>query len=305
MRMRSILLAGLGVLALCTCNVWADDDPIDTFQTFFTDLDSLKVTRTNYTTFTFRAQFHELGDLYESFYTVFSPCNYLNFSAWDYEAHLWKREAYCCPFPFLYVANYDAKLKEKLLSLKKYDRFEATGEIRSTFDGMPWIQILSIKKLDGRHSKKSIHHLGNGFDYKRKGDYVNAMIEFTAAHDDSLPDSVKALLHKEEGIFYFLEADYRKASRSFWKAVWLMDEPDEETEYYAKKATLLWESRAGLRMNVAETQIVDHMTAMIRSGEDLRPAVAVETTSEQPEVMEEMPDVETPEPESTKSGEGG
>lgn len=305
MRMRSILLAGLGVLALCTCNVWADEnDPIDTFQTFFSDLDSLKVTRTTYTTFTFRAQFHKLGDMYESFYTVFSPTNYFNFSAWDYDAHLWKREAYCCPFPFLYVPKYDSKLKKKLLSLKKYDRFEATGEIRSTFDGMPWIQVTSLKKLDGRHSRKSIRHLSEGYAYKKKGDYVNAMIEFTAAHADTLPDSVKALLHKEEGVFYFLEGQYRKASRSFWKAAWLMEKPDEETEYYAKKATLLWESQAGLRMNVAETQIVEHMTAMIRSGED-RPAVAVETSSERPEVMEEEPDVETTDPESAKSNEGG
>jgi tetratricopeptide (TPR) repeat protein len=194
------------------------------------------------TSVTFRAQFHKMTDVYSPFYTVFNPSGYLNFSAWEYNAPLWTKAGYKSDFPFLYIEKRDYRLADQVLELEPYTRFEATGLIRSTFNNTPWIQVTSIKTIPRYMTKNAIQHMAKGYARKKKGDHINAVLEFSQAYSEELPREVQVLIRKEEGKSLFILGKYPEAVVAFEQAQRLLrGKKDSEVELLLKEAMAMTE----------------------------------------------------------------
>jgi len=128
------------------------------------------------------------------------------------------------------------------MSLSKFARFEATGEIRSTFDNKPWILVTSIREIPNSLTGKTIRHLARGYRYLKAEDHLNAVLEFNRAFSETLPEKVKALIHKEEGASLFALELYSDACCALEKAADLQgDAKNPEIDSLMKKAKALSE----------------------------------------------------------------
>ena len=126
------------------------------------------------------------------------------------------------------------------MQLSGYSRFEATGEVRSTFNNIPWIQVTGIKEIPRALSKKTIGNMARGFAYKKRGDHLKATLEFAKAYSDKLPVDVQYLIRKEEGRCLFVIGSYSESVDALEDALDILEstdgKKDEETEFLLKEA---------------------------------------------------------------------
>jgi hypothetical protein len=246
------------------------------------------------TMLTFRGQFHRFNDVYSPFYTIFNSQSYLNFSMWNYQAPLWEKEQYKTDFPYLYVDKKDRELCEQMMELKQYTRVEFTGEVRSTFNSIPWIQVLSVKTLPRALSRNTIAHMARGFSFKKKGDNVNASLEFGKAWSNTAPYQVQYLIRKEEGRTLFIIGSYAEAVKALEHAVDILEDylngRDEETKFLLKEA-------------YAMLDYEEKMTNQTWEEEEEEEA-AEEEWVEEPEPEEEVVVEEKPQPKEEEAEEG-
>lgn len=237
-------LAVMGIFALTmSVGIAADEDKkveeqtdrILTIEEIQKSPESYKATR-----LTFRGQFNRFNDVYSPFYTIFNSSSYLNFSVWTYSAPLWVKEVYKTDFPYLYVDKKDRKLSDQMMKLKQYSRVEFTGEIRSTFNNIPWIQVKSIRELPRALNRSTIAHMARGFSYKKKGDNVNASLEFGKAWSNTAPFEAQYILRKEEGRALFIIGSYAESVKALEHAMDILEDDlegkDEETKFLLKEA---------------------------------------------------------------------
>ena len=135
----------------------------------------------------FRGQFCGQGQIFAPFYTCFSMPSYVNFSAWEFDAPLWKEAAFNDLFPLLYLPTNRSGMVKAFNSLKMFDRFEAVGEIRSDFSGKPWICITKLKRIDDKLNRNAIRHINRGYKAKDAHDHLGTAFHFSAAFGDELP----------------------------------------------------------------------------------------------------------------------
>ena len=101
------------------------------------------------TPITFEARFHRLGEIFQPFYTPFDSFSFGNFAAWDMDAQLDQEGPFVDHCPTLYVdRQMKAKTMKCVAELKPYQRFRATGIVRSVFAGRPFIEVTSIEPCD-------------------------------------------------------------------------------------------------------------------------------------------------------------
>jgi len=231
---KGLLSLAVLVVFMSVISLGFADDKLNSENRFFTfdemqeDLDALTSTQAILRKITFRGQFYRFGKIYCPFFTCFTSTNYMNFSAWDFDAPLWEKKAFNDYFPTLYISKFDSKLINSALKLQQFDRFEAVGEIRCSFEGRPWVNITSLKLLDGRNLKNSLQHVYLGFKAKEKGDLLNTAIEFSKAWKKSLPRYTKARIRKEEGTALYKLEDYKGANTSLREAYNFYGKADAE-----------------------------------------------------------------------------
>jgi len=231
----------LGMMAICTPAVpaldeqgaGAEENKILTLEHIKANPDSMKAT-----VITFRGQFHTFNEVYSPFYTPFNSTTHLNFSAWEYDAPLWVKEAFKRDFPYIYVDKRNHELCGEILKYKTYMRFEASGTIRSTFNNIPWIQITSIKKRPKALNRTTLAHMARGYHYLSKEKYLSGVLEFSQAYSKDLPVPVQGLIRKEEGKALFKIGSYAEAVDVLEKAIRLFGKKTEdlELEFLLKEA---------------------------------------------------------------------
>lgn len=292
-------LAVMGIFALTmSVGIAVDEDKkveeqvdrILTLEEIQTNPESYKATK-----LTFRGQFNRFTDVYSPFYTIFSSSSYLNFSMWTWNAPLWVREVYKTDFPYLYVDKKDRKLCEQMMQLKQYTRFELVGEIRSTFNNIPWIQVQSIRNLPRALNRNTIAHLARGFSYKKKGDNVNASLEFGKAWSNNAPYETQYIVRKEEGRALFVIGSYAESVKALEHAMEVLEDDlngkDEETKFLLKEAYAM--------LDYEERLTEQRLEEEEEWEEDAEEEWVEEPEPEEEEVVEE----EEPQPEEEEEAE--
>jgi hypothetical protein len=233
-------MAVLGLLAFFTCPAIAQEQELQkskvlTFEQLLANPNAFKTA-----TVTFRGQFHKLSGVFSPFFTLYTPSGYLNFSAWEFSAPLWKKEVFKADFPFLYISKGNRSLCEKVSNMKPFVRFEAIGVVESTFNDIPWIQVKVMKELPLGLNKGTIRHMAKGYAFKAKDNHLNAAIEFSKAYAKDLPEHVRILIRKEEGKSLYVVGSYPEAVDAFEDVIdWMGREKDTEVEFLLKEAVAM------------------------------------------------------------------
>jgi hypothetical protein len=190
----------------------------------------------------FTLTFHQYTQVYNPYFTRFVPERYLNFAAWGDEQEIWKVEEYSRDFPFLFVAKKARNLSD-FLKLKRFDRVQVIGEIKDIFKGKPWIELYSIKPLDGKITEKSLVHRVRGDMAMKKNRPRIAVKEYNLALSvKDLPDMYAYGVMKDLGMALYRTRDYASARKVFAKLSKLQPE-DKDAKVLAKQSAAREQAR--------------------------------------------------------------
>jgi hypothetical protein len=147
----------------------------------------------------FAAQFHKLGRVANPFYTKFESDWYLNFSVWGDGAPLWEKPVYKTNFPYMFVRR-GSESAQAMLGAPLYSRWIFTAEVVDVFNGMPWIEVTGVKRLETQLDEPALVHLVKGAMLRDLGRFDVAAQEFRAADHKGLPVSVRIFAMREEAL---------------------------------------------------------------------------------------------------------
>lgn len=131
-----------------------------------------------------------------SFFTRFEPDQWLNFSGWADEAALWEKKAFDSDFQHMFIRRTSGDYKI-IAAAAIYDRFAVSGVVREVLKGKPWIEIVSVRKLQEKITEGCLVHLVKGLTLRDHRRYDAAAREFEAADGESLPVAVRLLAMRE------------------------------------------------------------------------------------------------------------
>jgi len=147
----------------------------------------------------FTVQFASLGRMSNPFFTKFTPTDFTNFYAWADEQPIWQQPAYEDVFGMLFLSKNSKKL-DRLFSLQLYQRIHATGIVRNTFQGVPWIEVLDFDVLGEHLDTATLTHLSRGEKMMSQRLWQRAMAELTLAPGKAVPPHATRAAHKNLGI---------------------------------------------------------------------------------------------------------
>lgn len=177
----------------------------------------------------FTVQFASLGRLSNPFFTKFTPTDYANFYAWGDEQQIWQEPAYNDVFGTLFLSKVDPQL-ESLYSLRLYQRLQCTAVVRNTFQGMPWIEVLSFETLDGQLDTAVLTHMHRGESLMAQRLWQRAITELSRASGAGVPKVVTQAAHKNLGICLLRMGESQAAIGYLKSASTLSDGRDFEIE---------------------------------------------------------------------------
>lgn len=85
--------------------------------------------------------------IWSHYYTPFVPEDYLSFSLWPVDARVWELEGRLQAVPTLYMRKTNEEMQE-LLAVRPYDRVLITGNLKSDYEGRPWIEVHSVDVIE-------------------------------------------------------------------------------------------------------------------------------------------------------------
>lgn len=147
----------------------------------------------------FVMQFHRLGTIDNPFYTPFEKESYVNFSCWGDEMPLWDKDVYKNDFPYLFVER-NTELSQMITKARLYDRMVVVARIEAIFRGKPWIEVVSIEPLEESMTEPALVHLVKAFTLKRVRRWDAAAAEFQLSCAPGLPDPIKVMSLREQGL---------------------------------------------------------------------------------------------------------
>lgn len=103
-------------------------------------------------------QFRSTLDGWNPFLTRFTPRAWLGFGAWADESFTWEARVFDDPCARLF-ARRGSRAAEALARLLPYDRCEAVVTVDSVFLDEPWIEVLSVRRLEGQVGEGTILHV--------------------------------------------------------------------------------------------------------------------------------------------------
>ncbi len=125
-------------------------------------------------------QFTEKRAAFNPYFTAFSPDRFDNFAAWHDAAELWDREQYKKPYGFFFVVR-NSPAADALKDLSQRTRFSCKAVVRSVFRGEPWFEITEVKPHPEAVSAATVKAGFLGMQAFDKGDYPEALKQFSAA----------------------------------------------------------------------------------------------------------------------------
>ena len=109
-------------------------------------------------TFEFEGRFSNHSEIFQPFFTMFDDHLFTNFTVWDVNNNLANYDEYRNSFALLYLNRHKGEQMETLFKLGKYQRFRATGVVRSIFAGRPFIEVIDIVALDVQYTPQAHAH---------------------------------------------------------------------------------------------------------------------------------------------------
>jgi hypothetical protein len=143
--------------------------------------------------------FHGPRDIYNPYYTLFEPANYLNFAAWTADQPIWNRDAYVGDYALFYVDRKNSALEHAMVSMKPYTWFKARCIVKSTAQGHAWIEVLSVVSVAATFDKADLRHLVRANVLASGGEFDRALLEFGMAKMIGAPAKFVARYHADEG----------------------------------------------------------------------------------------------------------
>jgi len=184
-----------------------------------TDLDRIRASSDSFkgVEVLFIGRFHKVGELFNPFYTHFTPDEYVNFSVWGQHARLWEQEGVLSDFPSCYISNRNVKI-DRFLSLERLDTVLWTGISRSSLGGEAWIEITGFWQMDGTLNSDHTRDIRRGEDMIAMGDWMGASAIFSRLAESGLPDVYGTFVEKRAAESLLMSGDYLGALRYIKRA---------------------------------------------------------------------------------------
>jgi hypothetical protein len=165
----------------------------------------------------FIGRFHEIGNLFNPFYTHFTPDEYINFSVWAQHEQLWTQEGVLNDFPYCYLGVH-SKMLDRFLSFERLDTVLFKGVSRASLGGEPWIEITGFWPMKGKLTSDDTRAIRRAEDMIRFGDWAGAAAIYTGLADGDLPDVYGVFADKRAAESLLMSGDYRGALRHIKRA---------------------------------------------------------------------------------------
>ena len=144
----------------------------------------------------FKAQFHGIGSVHNPFFTRFTRTEYTNFWAWGDEQKVWKVSEFSNPLSILFIKKLDNdEILAKVFKYKRFDRLQIKGVVRNVFKNAPWIEVVSVEKIDGKVTIPTLTHMHRAYSYMSKRRWAQAGTELNLAMTEGLPPFYQGWIH--------------------------------------------------------------------------------------------------------------
>ena len=147
----------------------------------------------------FTTQFASLGRIANPFFTKFTATDYANFYGWSDEQPIWREPSYNDVFGMLFLSKTNDQL-EQLYTLRLYQRIRCTAVVRSTFQDIPWIEVLEFEKLGPQLDTAVLTHLYRGEQLMEQRLWQRAIAELSLVPGDGVPAAPTKTAKKDLGI---------------------------------------------------------------------------------------------------------
>jgi hypothetical protein len=224
--MRIAFTLCLAIAAPCAAQ---DKDPAD-HTTVDTTLAEVRKTPDAFrgVKLTFPVQFAWIGKVSNPFFTQFVPSDFANMQAWGTEQPIWRRTEYDDVFLLLFLSKQNTQLSE-LFKIQRYERLQITGVVRNTFQGEPWIEVLTFTRQGAGVDTATLAHMYRGEQHMADRAWNRAISELTMSLRGSSPTEVQAHAHKNLGICYLRLGEAKSAVTHLTQASKLWAQEDPET----------------------------------------------------------------------------
>ncbi|MFC1479147.1 tetratricopeptide repeat protein [Planctomycetota bacterium] len=191
---------------------------------------------------TFRCIMGQTGDVFLAMNTHFTDGNSINFGVWPENTNLWiDQEARDNYHPLVYIRK-DSPIFPVFRDIKKYEVVDVFGDMRDTYAGQAWIEIVAIQRVRNeetekymnRFTDKSLFYIKNAIEYENEKEYDFAIEDFSRALNLNLPRSARVEILFKKGTLEAKQENYKDARVSLEACV----EADKENKHYKAYALL-------------------------------------------------------------------
>ncbi|MEM7203751.1 MAG: hypothetical protein AAF628_26040 [Planctomycetota bacterium] len=227
--MKSLVTFGC-VVAVCAapCHAGGDDELTEVVATTLTSIrenpSSYKGVRV-----TFSAQFSNIGQVQNPFFTRFVASDFANFHVWADDQPIWREREYDNVYGLCFVAK-TGDLLDEVFRMRTYQRLRIEGVVRNTFQGRPWLEVTRFAPLPGRVDTATLTHLYRGEQHMERRQWSQAIAELSLAPSGEAPRHVQAAVHKNIGLCYLRLGEQSAALRHLHSSKELSRTQDHETD---------------------------------------------------------------------------
>lgn len=175
-------------------------------------------------------RFAWLSDVYIPFRSPFNNEQFINFSAWDIQTHIWDRDGFDNSHSFFYMEK-DNKCLKTFMKLKTFETVCLIGKVECVFAGKPFIRIVWGCPMNGHlglENLKMMHKSMNSFNARK---FDEAITGFQKIILTNPPEDIQLMLYKTTAKIYMYEKkSYDQAMKELEK-VKELNANDTEVEY--------------------------------------------------------------------------
>lgn len=184
---------------------------------------------------TFPIQFAWVGKISNPFFTRFVPSDFANFQGWATEQPIWRKEAYDDVFGLLFVAKTNPLLSE-VFRIGRYERLLVTAVVRDTFQGQPWMEVLTFSREGTGVDTATLAHMFRGEQHMADRNWNRAISELSLSLRGDAPIEVQGQAHKNLGVCYLRMGEPKSAINHLGMALEMIPGSDVETQRLAEIA---------------------------------------------------------------------
>ncbi|MEO0479375.1 MAG: hypothetical protein AAF196_07840 [Planctomycetota bacterium] len=213
----------------------------------------------------FEIQFDTVGQVQNPFFTRFVPSEFVNFFAWDGEQPIWRKSEFHNVFAMLFMSKLNEQSSE-IHRLSIYDRLSCVGIVRSTFQGKPWIEVLSFEKMVTKVDTPTLAHLYRAETWMNRRDWSKAISELGLATDSRQPSFVRSAVRRNLGVCHMRMGEVEEGRRHLKAAVALDGRKDRSLVAMEREARQ--QPRNQLDLEVSTRQLTDAERPMWEAFDD-------------------------------------